>query len=246
VSRVLVVEDDAAVSTAIQAALRGLGHDVEAAPSAEPLPAMDDDDLRRGRPTCHKAFDEATAVLVGDGLQALAFEVLARVYGDDAPLAVELVRILACAAGVDGMVGGQALDMTSPALPREEAALERVHRKKTGALLKAAVLMGACTAGASPGSPAWAALDAYAGAVGLAFQIADDLLDATASTEALGKTAGKDAEQGKLTYVALLGLEGARAKAAALEAEALEAVAGLGPEAEPLRALARFVVARDR
>ncbi|RMG09170.1 MAG: polyprenyl synthetase family protein [Planctomycetota bacterium] len=209
------------------------------------LPAMDDDDLRRGRPTCHKAYGEATGILVGDGLQALAFEVLAREYASDPPLGLDLVGLLAQAAGAAGMVGGQALDMAAPALAdRSEAALEAIHAQKTGALLRAAVLMGARCAGTTAGSPRWASLDAYARAVGLAFQVADDILDCTATTEALGKTAGKDQAQDKLTYVALLGLEGARAKARSLEAAAGDALAAFGPEAAPLRQLAHFVVSR--
>jgi geranylgeranyl pyrophosphate synthase len=209
------------------------------------LPAMDDDDLRRGRPTSHKAFGEATAILVGDGLQALAFEVLARGYQDDPALGLDLVRLLALAAGAPGMVGGQALDMAGHTLPQEEAALEGLHRMKTGALLRASVLMGARVAGAREGDAPWSALDAYAGALGLCFQVMDDVLDCTASTEQLGKTAGKDAEQHKLTYVALLGLDGARAKAARLERDAIAALAELGPRADALRELATFIVARS-
>ncbi|MCO5168816.1 MAG: polyprenyl synthetase family protein [Planctomycetes bacterium] len=208
------------------------------------LPAMDDDDLRRGRPTSHKAFGEATAILVGDGLQTLAFEALARAYADDPALGLDLVRLLAEAAGAAGMVGGQALDMAGQHLPREEAALEGLHRMKTGALLRASVLLGARVAGARPREARWDALDAYARAVGLCFQVMDDVLDCTASTEALGKTAGKDAAQDKLTYVALLGLDGARAKAERLLDDALDALADLGAAADPLRALARFVVDR--
>lgn len=208
------------------------------------LPAMDDDDLRRGRPTSHKVFGEATAVLVGDGLQALAFEVLARAYGDDPALGLDLVRLLSVAAGAPGMVGGQALDMVGHTLPREEAALEGVHRMKTGALLRAAVLMGARAAGAREGEARWQALDAYARALGLCFQVTDDVIDCTSTTAELGKTAGKDAEQDKLTYVALLGLDGARAKAKRLEQDAIAALAELGAGAEPLRDLARYITSR--
>ncbi|MGE0711070.1 MAG: polyprenyl synthetase family protein [Planctomycetota bacterium] len=210
------------------------------------LPAMDDDDLRRGRPTSHKVFGEALAILAGDGLQCFAFETLADAYADDPALAVDLVRLLGRAAGVHGMVLGQAMDMAHAALPQDEGALEQLHRHKTGALLRASVLCGARVAGGRAGDAAYEALDGYSRALGLAFQVADDILDCTASTEVLGKTAGKDAEQGKLTYVALLGLEGARAKARALEAEALGHLAELGSAAEPLRALARYVVTRDR
>lgn len=208
------------------------------------LPAMDDDDLRRGRPTSHKVFGEATAVLVGDGLQALAFEVLARAYHDDPALGLDLVRLLAVAAGAPGMVGGQALDMVGHELPRAEAALEGVHRMKTGALLRASVLMGARTAGAREGDARWVALDAYARALGLCFQVTDDVIDCTSTTAELGKTAGKDAEQDKLTYVALLGLDGARAKARRLEHDAIGALVELGAGAEPLRDLARYITSR--
>ncbi len=210
------------------------------------LPAMDDDDLRRGRPTSHKVYGEALAILVGDGLQSLAFTTLAEAYRDDPALALDLVRLLGDAAGVRGMVGGQAMDITAgERLERSEAALERLHRHKTGALLRAAVLMGARTAGVTEADPRWVAFDGYARALGLAFQVADDILDCTATTETLGKTAGKDADQDKLTYVALLGLEGARAKAEALEREAHQHTATLGPAAEPLRDLATYVVRRE-
>ncbi|MEZ6186748.1 MAG: polyprenyl synthetase family protein [Planctomycetota bacterium] len=209
------------------------------------LPAMDDDDLRRGRPTCHKAYSEWLAILVGDGLQTRAFETLALGYQDDPALGLDLVRFLAEAAGNRGMVGGQVRDMAAMGQGLDEAALEAVHREKTGALLRAAVLLGARVGGAREGEPAFQALDRYARALGLAFQVADDILDCTASTAELGKTAGKDAEQGKLTYVSLLGLEGARKKAKTLEAEALGALEVLGPEAQPLRQLASYVVDRD-
>jgi farnesyl diphosphate synthase len=216
------------------------------------LPAMDDDEMRRGRPTNHVVFGEAMAILAGDGLQGHAFDTLARAYEDDPALGLDLVRLLAEAAGPVGMVLGQAIDMAAEgrgpkgaaALPRTEAALEDLHRRKTGALLRASVLMGARVAGARPGDARWEALDAYARAVGLCFQVMDDVLDCTATTAALGKTAGKDAAQDKLTYVALLGLEGARQKAARLEAEALARVESLGPKAAPLAELARFIVSR--
>jgi geranylgeranyl diphosphate synthase type II len=209
------------------------------------LPAMDDDDLRRGRPTSHKVFGEAMAILVGDGLQAAAFDILARAYTDDPSLAVELIGQLAAAAGCRGMVGGQAMDMVPPdAAERTEAALERIHRHKTGALLRASVLMGVRCAGVLPADPRWAAMDAFACAIGLAFQVADDILDCTATTEQLGKTAGKDTEQDKLTYVALLGLDGARAKAAALEASAHAQLEQVDGSTDALADLATFVVSR--
>ena len=205
------------------------------------LPAMDDDDLRRGRATCHKAFDEATAILAGDALQTLAFECAAVVGG-------EAVTVLARAAGSRGVVGGQQDDLDAEgqpidASPTTRARLERIHRGKTAALIRASCELGGMAAGASAG--ARAALRAYGEAIGLAFQVADDVLDATASAEALGKTPGKDAAQGKLTYVAVHGLDAARHQAERLEQDAIAALAPLGAAAEPLRALGRFVVQRD-
>ncbi len=208
------------------------------------LPAMDDDDLRRGRPTSHKVYGEAVAILVGDGLQALAFEVLVQEYADEPPLLADLVRELAFAAGSHGMVGGQAIDIASASMPREERALEGLHRLKTGALLRASVLMGARAGGLSLRDPRFDALDRYARATGLAFQVADDILDSTQPAEKLGKTAGKDAAQGKLTYVSLLGVEGARRKAKLLEEEAHRALEPLGAAGATLRALATFIVSR--
>jgi farnesyl diphosphate synthase len=205
------------------------------------LPAMDDDTLRRGRPTVHVAFDEATAILAGDALQALAFEVLS-----DAPCAaatrVELVRLLARATGAAGMCGGQQLDMdaTGHALPLE--ALRALHARKTGALIEASVRLGATIAGVD--AAMLARLDAFAADLGLAFQIRDDILDVEADTAALGKTAGKDAAQGKSTYVALLGLDGARAKLAALAGTTRAALEPLGREADALRALADYAMKR--
>jgi geranylgeranyl diphosphate synthase type II len=201
------------------------------------LPAMDDDDLRRGRPTCHKAFDEATAILAGDALQALAF---ARV----AALGAEAVTLLAHDGGSRGVVGGQQEDLEAEgdadAATRER--LERIHRAKTAALIACSCELGAIAAGATAGERA--ALRAYGEAVGLAFQVADDVLDATATAEQLGKTPGKDAAQGKLTYVALCGLDAARGEARRLADEAVAALAPLGPGGEQLARLARFVVER--
>ncbi|GIW71563.1 MAG: farnesyl-diphosphate synthase [Planctomycetota bacterium] len=212
------------------------------------LPAMDDDALRRGRPTCHKVYGEALAILCGDALLTLAFELLAAGIGEPAR-AVAVVRELAGAAGHAGMVGGQVLDLrgegrTGIAPQRDEQALVAIHRRKTAALIRAA-----CTCGAlAGGAPAhWqAAAAGYGEAVGLLFQVTDDLLDVTASTAELGKTAGKDARAGKLTYPALLGLEGTRARAAALAARATEALAPLpaSPAREQLAALAVWI--RDR
>lgn len=206
------------------------------------LPAMDDDDLRRGRPTCHKAFDEATAILAGDALQALAFEAAAA-------LGAEAVRVLARAGGSRGVVGGQQDDLdaegrTVDGSPEDRALLERIHRGKTAALITASCELGAIAAGA-PASQR-ALLAAYGESIGLAFQVADDVLDATASAAVLGKTPGKDAAQGKLTYVSVYGLEAARCEARALLDRALMSTAQLGARGEVLAALARFVVERDR
>ncbi|WP_355662434.1 (2E,6E)-farnesyl diphosphate synthase [Halomonas salifodinae] len=205
------------------------------------LPAMDDDDLRRGQPTVHKAYDEATAILAGDALQALAFEVLARAAHPRLPA---LMLTLAEAAGRDGMVAGQALDLAAVGGHPDVTALATMHGHKTGALIRAAVRLGALSA-ATDDDPRVVALDAYARAVGLAFQIHDDILDVTGDTATLGKTAGADAAHDKPTYPALLGLEGARAKADGLLREALAALAPLGEAATPLAELARYMIERD-
>jgi farnesyl diphosphate synthase len=209
------------------------------------LPAMDDDALRRGRPTCHVVFGEATAILAGDALQALAFDVLA----NDASLAVDdatrltMLRLLAAACGSHGMAGGQAFDLAAVGRHLDAAELERMHVHKTGALIRASVRLGALAAGARDAG-ALAALETYGHCVGLAFQIRDDLLDVEAGTEQLGKTAGKDAAANKPTYPAILGLARSRAELAALTARALAVVEGLGPAAASLRELARFVAER--
>jgi len=193
------------------------------------LPCMDDDVLRRGRPTVHIAFDEATAMLAGDALQTEAFRILA-----EAPLpharTVELVRELARASGPSGMCGGQAIDLAAVGRQLDLHSLERMHRMKTGALLRACVRMGAI-AGDVP-APALLALDRFASAIGLAFQIVDDILDVESDSQELGKTAGKDRAQGKPTYVSALGLEGARLRAADCHAQALDALASSGLGAE--------------
>jgi len=207
------------------------------------LPAMDDDDLRRGRPTCHVAFDEATALLVGDGLQALAFKWLAECPLPD-PVRVRLVAELAGAAGPWGMVGGQQADMDAPSGPGDLDHLKYIHAHKTGALLTAAVRMGAIAGGASEAD--LADLTAFGERIGLAFQVADDVLDVTADTAHLGKTAGKDAAQNKLTFPTLMGLAGARALAGRLKDEAIARLGGFGAAAEPLRLLAAYVVDRSR
>lgn len=206
------------------------------------LPCMDDDVLRRGRPTVHVAFDEATAMLAGDALQAEAFRVLA-----DAPASAEvraaLMRELAHAASTWGMCGGQAIDLAATGQTLTLAELETMHRMKTGALLAACVRMGALAGRRD--EAALAALDAYGRAIGLAFQIVDDVLDVEGTAEHLGKTAGKDARQNKPTYVSVLGLAAARARAEALRGEALAALHGAGERALRLRQLADFIVLRS-
>ncbi len=215
------------------------------------LPAMDDDDLRRGRPTCHKAFDEATAILAGDGLLTMAFEVVAR---EVRPwtAALRCVRILAEAAGPSGMVAGQMADLQAEGRTEAEgrpaagtlAALEAIHSRKTGALLRAPLTMGAAIAEAP--EPCAEALDRYGRAVGLAFQIVDDLLDVQGDESKLGKRVGKDSELGKWTYPRFLGVDGSRRRARQLAEEAVAALEPLGPRGDSLRDLALALLERDR
>ncbi|WPC04567.1 (2E,6E)-farnesyl diphosphate synthase [Pseudomonas benzenivorans] len=209
------------------------------------LPAMDDDDLRRGQPTTHKAFDEASAILAGDGLQSLAFAVLAdeRCNPHAAELRLAMVACLAQAAGPAGMVGGQAIDLGSVGQRLDQAALESMHRHKTGALIEASVHLGALASGRAD-ELALQALQAYARAIGLAFQVQDDILDVESDTATLGKTQGKDQANHKPTYPALLGLEQAKAYALELRDQALHALRPFDSGAEPLRELARYIVAR--
>jgi geranylgeranyl diphosphate synthase, type II len=205
---------------------------------------MDDDDLRRGRPTCHKAFDEATAILAGDALLTLAFEIVAA-HTHPAEEAVGCVRVLAEAAGPSGMVGGQMADLEAEGRrDGTPAALEAIHRRKTGALLRAPLRMGAIVAGAD--ATCLAALDNYGKAIGLAFQIVDDLLDVQGDEAKLGKRVNKDHGLGKWTYPGLLGLEGSRRHAAALADEAVKALGPLGGRGARLRALALDLLERDR
>jgi farnesyl diphosphate synthase len=209
------------------------------------LPAMDDDDLRRGKPTCHVAFDEATAILVGDALQALAFELLAHpATHSSAEVRCELVSALASGAGAEGMVGGQMFDLQAEVDGAGYGIDEitRLQAMKTGRLFAFACRAGAILGEAD--APARAALDAYARDLGLAFQIADDILDATGDEAEVGKKVGKDAAAGKATFISLLGLEGARARAKALAAEAAEHLDLFGDKADLLKAVARFVVER--
>ncbi|MDR5893620.1 farnesyl diphosphate synthase [Halomonas mongoliensis] len=205
------------------------------------LPAMDDDDLRRGQPTVHRAYDEATAILAGDALQALAFEVLAR---SAQPRLPAMIRTLAEAAGRDGMVAGQALDLAAVGGHPDVAALAAMHGHKTGALIRAAVRLGGLAAVAEE-DPRLAALDDYARAIGLAFQIHDDVLDVTGDAATLGKATGADAARDKPTYPTLMGLDGARRRSRELVEEALAALAPLGEGADALAALARYMIERD-
>lgn len=208
------------------------------------LPAMDDDDLRRGKPTCHRAFDEATAILAGDALQVLAFELLAEAEGIPEGTRLALLATLAAASGTSGMVGGQAMDLACVGHALEQAALERMHALKTGALIRASVRMGALLGGA--GKDALAALDSYAGAIGLAFQVQDDILDGTGTAAALGKAPGADAARDKPTFLSLMGERAAADYAQALCARALHALTPFGERGQALAEIARFIVARDR
>jgi len=210
------------------------------------LPAMDDDSLRRGRPTCHVVFGEAMAILAGDALQALAFEVLAHDVALDVParVRVEMLRALAVACGSHGMAGGQAFDLAAVGKTLTKDELERMHVHKTGALIRASVRLGALAAGCEDAAT-FDALERYGHCVGLAFQIRDDLLDIEAGTEQLGKTAGKDVAAAKPTYPSILGVGESRRELAALTEEALASVAALGERAASLRRLARFVADRS-
>jgi len=211
------------------------------------LPAMDDDDLRRGRPTCHRAFDEATAILVGDALQALAFDVLAHdVSGDvSATARLEMIRILAYASGTSGMAGGQAIDLASVGQSLSAEDVENMHRRKTGALIQCSVLLGATAAGLEAG-PKLDALKRFGADIGLAFQIQDDILDVEGETAIIGKSAGADIARNKPTYPSTIGLPSARARAQELCDGAIAALEPLGPRAGALAELARFVVSRSQ
>ena len=214
------------------------------------LPAMDDDDLRRGQPTCHIKFGEANAILAGDALQTLAFSILS-----DAPMPgvaladrLSLISELAMASGIAGMCGGQALDLDAEGKQVSLDALERIHRHKTGALIRAAVRMGALCAGEA-GREALPLLDRYAESIGLAFQVQDDILDVVGDTATLGKRQGADQHLGKSTYPALLGLEQAREKAQALCDDALAALRELSSQqmdTRTLEALANYIIQRDK
>jgi geranylgeranyl diphosphate synthase type II len=206
------------------------------------LPAMDDDDLRRGRPTCHKAFGEAVAILAGDAMLTLAFEVLAK---DVSPpeVAAKCCSSLAQAAGAENLVGGQADDLAVEFLAEDLATLEAIHRRKTGAMFLVSLQLGGLTAGADAGQQA--ALERYGRKIGLAFQIADDLLDVQGDEAAMGKRVGKDSEHGKLTFPGLLGIDESRRRATRLIDEACAALEPLGEKRAGLEALARYVVERN-
>ncbi len=208
------------------------------------LPAMDDDDMRRGRPSLHKAFDEATAILVGDGLQARAFELIADAPDLSAEQKVRMIKVLAEAAGFAGMVGGQYIDIQATDSEMSLEDLKAMHEMKTGALIRASLALGGIAANAS--EEQLAALDTYGRHIGLAFQVVDDILDVEGDSATLGKTAGKDHEANKPTYVKLLGLDGAKDEAARLLQAALDALEDFGESADHLRELARYIVERDR
>lgn len=208
------------------------------------LPCMDDDVLRRGKPTCHVEFDEPTALLVGDALQSLSFQLLGEYrLADDANAQLEMVKLLAIAAGSRGMAGGQAIDLAAVGKNLSVPELEFMHIHKTGALIRAAAVLGArCGSGLS--ETEFARVDTFAKAVGLAFQVVDDVLDAEAPTATLGKTAGKDAEQGKPTYVSAMGISQAKTLAGELREQALKAIAPFGGRGARLAQLADFIVLR--
>jgi farnesyl diphosphate synthase len=209
------------------------------------LPAMDDDDLRRGQPTTHRAFDEATAILAGDALQVLAFSLLARdrAAGVSCEARLKMIQILADASGTLGMAGGQALDLSAVGRTLSLEDLEAMHRLKTGALIRASVLMAAaCAPDLTPAD--WEAFDGYAQDIGLAFQIQDDILDVEGNTQDLGKTTGADAARAKPTYPSVLGLEKAKILARELQRRACDRLARFGARAQVLAWLASYVVDR--
>jgi geranylgeranyl diphosphate synthase type II len=208
------------------------------------LPAMDNDDLRRGLPTCHKAFGEAMAILAGDALLTLAFSVLGSGPDElDAALRIKAIREIASAAGsVDGLIGGQVIDLESEGREASSETVEYIHRSKTGALIRASVVCGGIIAGAT--GDRLQRLGEYGSRIGLAFQIADDVLDVTSTSDQLGKTAGKDAASRKATYPSIYGVEASKQRARELVEEAIEIVSEAAPGAELLKSLARFIVAR--
>lgn len=209
------------------------------------LPCMDDDDLRRGKPSCHKQYDDATALLVGDALQSLAFQTLADTeLGLEARRQLEMVHLLAIASGSRGMAGGQAIDLASVGHDLSQTELEYMHIHKTGALIRAAALLGAYSANGAEAEHIHA-IDQYAQAMGLAFQVVDDILDAEADTATLGKTAGKDAQSNKPTYVTILGLERAKQLAQELHENAIKTLSAYGDKSLRLVQLAQFITQRS-
>lgn len=208
------------------------------------LPAMDDDDLRRGHPTCHRAFDEATAILAGDALQALAFEVLARELPATQPSSLEIVLAIATACGSTGMAGGQALDLGAVGKEIDEQALKTMHRLKTGALIQASVIAPCILANSSARTRQ--ALSDYGDSIGLAFQVHDDILDITGTSEVIGKNTLSDAAQGKPTFPTILGLDESRQQAEELRERAVGALNALDGDCAMLTWLAGYVISRDR
>ena len=211
------------------------------------LPAMDNDDLRRGRPTCHRKFDEATAILAGDALQSLAFEILVR---ESEPLTspdtlVKMVRLLANASGIMGMAGGQAVDLAATGTMMDEARMKSMHLLKTGALIKASVMLGYYVSQSS-NLIIESALENYACCIGLAFQVQDDILDVEGDTETIGKPQGSDDNLNKATYPKVLGLIGAKEKAQELVSSAINSLDKLNREADPLRLIAEYIVKRNK
>lgn len=207
------------------------------------LPAMDDDDLRRGRPSCHKAFNEATAILVGDALQARAFELITEVPDISSNQKLAIIQTLSASVGFNGMVGGQAIDIAATNVLQTMQQLQTMHALKTGALIRAALSAGAIAADATQAQRA--SLDTFGSHIGLGFQVVDDILDVTSDTATLGKTQGKDEQTNKSTYVKLMGLEGSREEASRLYQASLAALEVFGDAANPLRELAGYIVGRD-
>ncbi len=206
------------------------------------LPAMDDDDLRRGQPTCHKQFDEATAILAGDALQTYAFNTLSNA-DTSAKVRLQWVQQLAEASGASGMVGGQMIDLEAEHQTLNIDALRTMHRKKTGALIRASVLMGATPA--QPDAKAAEQLHTFADSIGLAFQVQDDILDVEGDSAVIGKPQGSDLEQGKSTFVSLFGIDGAKQQLQQLHQQAMESLSALGAKSASLREIADFIIQRD-
>ena len=208
------------------------------------LPAMDDDDLRRGRPTCHQAFDEATAILAGDALQPLAYQILSKDHQLDEASRISMIQTLAQASGSIGMAGGQAIDLESEGQSLTLSALEDMHARKTGALILASLQLGALS-NPEIGEEQFSALETYGKTIGLAFQIQDDILDEIGDTDKLGKPQGSDRERNKSTFISLCGLEASQQRTADLLQQAVNALEIFNEEADPLRQLAHYIVQRD-